>query len=108
MIKTIITRKTDDVVTNIVENNTEIVINGLSVKDDSGSYIISRIAEDYNVFKDIETSDTIIPQKYKYTQNEGFVVDPTYKPFIPTEKQMEIMQNSLVEMQNAINTLMGV
>lgn len=104
--KIIITRKNDDVVTNIV-NTARVVENGLLVTDQNGEYIIGFYSE-CNRFDNVETPDTIIPQKYKYTTANGFVEDPTYKPFVSTEDQIASLQAQLLQTQSAVNSLLGV
>ncbi|MBW9155944.1 hypothetical protein G9F71_014715 [Clostridium sp. FP2] len=106
MLKTIITRKSDDVVSNIVDTS-KVVENGLLVKDSTGEYIIGCMGE-CNQYNNVETLDIIAPQKYKYTVPEGFIVDQNYKPYISTEMQIIAIQNALKENQNAINSLLKV
>lgn len=106
MVKIVLTRKSDGVVTNIV-NTSSTVSNGLLVSDANGQYIIASI-ENYNVYENVETSEDIMPGKYKYTSEGGFIIDPTFKPYIPLEQQVSNLQTSLLETQNALNTLMGV
>lgn len=103
--KIIITRKSDDVITNIV-NAQKVVENGLLVTDDTvGEYIIGFIAE-CDVFPDIETPDTVKPQEYKYTTTDGFVKNPDYVEYVPIEKKVErlVAENATLksDLSNAV------
>lgn len=89
--KIIITRKSDNVITNIV-NTQKVVENGLLVTDDIiGEYIIGFIAE-CDVFPDIETPDTVKPQEYKYTVVGGFVKNPDYVKYVSIEEEVEMLK----------------
>jgi len=72
MINTIITRKTDNVVTNIA-TSTEVVENGLLVDN---LYIIAGI-DNYNMYFNIDSIDIEI-EKYTYTYADKFVKNPNY------------------------------
>lgn len=96
-VKTIITRKGDDVITNIV-TSTEVVPNGLQVADPiMGTYIIAGI-DDYNVYTDLETVDTIVPEQYTYTITNGFVKNANYKPYVSIEDQLVMVQQQNAQM----------
>lgn len=113
MLKTIITRKVDNVVTNIVDTAV-MVENGLKVADSTGEYIIGCI-EECNQFDGVETAENIIPQGYTYTVAGGFLAVPGYTPYVPPEQQIAVLQSqvaslqtSLLAAQDAINSLLGV
>jgi hypothetical protein len=107
-IKTLITRKTDDVVTNILDT-CQVIPNGLQVTDSTmGSYIIGCV-DQVNVYSNVDIGTTaVVPEKYKYTTSGGLVTNPNYVAPIDTNQQIKDLQNGLLQAQAAINTLLGV
>ena len=95
MLKTIITRKSDNVITGIVDNNTKEVSNGLLVHDATGEYIIGCINE-CSIFKDVEILDTIEVQKYLYTAENGFVVNSNYKPYVSDQEKIANLEKAVI------------
>jgi hypothetical protein len=96
-LKTIITRKSDNVVTNIVTDAIK-VENGLQVTEASGTYIILCM-NDCNRYDNIETSDTIVPTKYCYDEKNGFTTNVNYKDPVT----LESLQSQLATTQDAID-----
>jgi hypothetical protein len=95
--KTIITRKSDNVITNIV-TATQVVENGLQVTDNIvGTYIIAGI-ENYNVYSNIETADAIVCEKYIYTVAGGFV-----DTSLVGKTLLEIQSIKISQMQDSYN-----
>jgi hypothetical protein len=107
MLKTIITKKEDNIVTNIIKS-AEMVTNGLLVSDNIGTYIIARIEEDYNRYDNVETGNNIIPQKYFYTTANGFTLNLDYKPYISPEEEIKSLQSRLTATEDAILALMDM
>lgn len=105
--QTIITRKGDDVITNIV-TSTQVVSNGLQVTDSMGTYIIAG-TDQYNVYPNVDTgTTTVTAQQYKYTTAGGFVTNSNYVAPVNTNLEITDLQNGLLQAQAAINTLLGV
>lgn len=98
MVKTIITRKTDDVITNIA---TISELQGENLLVDN-SYFIARINEDYNVYPDVETSDSIAPEQYIYTVSNGFIKNINYKPYVSNEAAIAELQAQNAQMLLAL------
>jgi hypothetical protein len=98
--KIIITRKVDDVITNIADTAVA-VENGLKITTNGQELIITCMTE-CNQYSAVETADTIIPGKYKYTTAGGFIVDPSYKPYVSVEEQLENMKTLNAQMLTAL------
>ena len=106
MLKTIITRKSNDAILNIVDTSTE-VSNGLLVSDANGEYVIGYYDE-CNKFEGVETLDTITPNQYKYTEVGGFVEDLTYvKPQSDTDK-IEVLETSQATTNSTLMIIMDM
>lgn len=103
--KIMVTRKSDDVVTNIVDT-AMVVENGLKVTDSSGEYIIG-FYEECNKYDNVDIPDDVIPQKYKYTATEGFTANPNYKPYISIEEQVSNLGQQIANLKLQVIQLQG-
>ena len=104
--KIVLTRKEDDVVIFIVDSATE-VENGLKVNVNGDEFIVG-FANDCSVHIDVDVTQEIVAQEYKYSPSMGFVKNPNYvKPYIPEQAQKELEERvSLAE--QALLAVLGV
>ena len=102
MLKTIITRK-DNIITNIALV-TEVVSNGLLVDNE---YIIAGI-ENYNVFENVETLDTIVGGKFIYTVENGFVVNTGYVEILDANAEITKLKAELLDANTRIGNTENV
>lgn len=107
MAKIIITDKSNNVITNIVDTAST-VENGLLVKEGDQEYILGFYKPDlYNKFDNITVPDGVTIQKNCFDGTD-FTTNPNYVEYKTADEKIAELQNALIGAQNAINSLMEV